>query len=84
MATVTSTLSKNIQVTGNIEIDGIQVKGFSATINTDNPTNIEMSNWITNQELYKVNRTAVNQEQLKLEDAAYAEQDRLTLEMEAK
>lgn len=80
MATITSKTSKNVQVEGIVMVDGERVKGFNATISTDNPNDINMSNWIINQELYKANRAAINTEQSKLEDDAYAEQDRLIIE----
>lgn len=82
MATaITNEVKKSITVSGTVKASDKQVKGFNATIDTDNPDSINMSNWIIDQELYKTNRLAINEEIMKLENLAYAEQERLKTEV---
>ena len=58
MAVITKS-NKNIEITKNIEVDNVQVVQVKAVINTSNPENANLTHYISNQTLYKANRTEV-------------------------
>lgn len=77
-----STIKKNITLQGTSQIDGKDVEGYSATINSDNPEDINISSWQINKSLYKANRVQCRADQAEFEDFAYTEQDKMLLESE--
>ena len=58
MAVITKS-NKNIEITKNIEVDNVQVEQVKAVINTSNPENANLTHYISNQTLYKANRTEI-------------------------
>lgn len=69
-------VNKNITLSGESKIDGVQVVYMSATISTDN-NNSNMNKSITNQELYNANRTAVRADMAKFEEEVYKIEDEM-------
>lgn len=78
-----STIRKNITITANSQIDGKNVEGYSATINSDNPEDVNFSQYQTDKELYKLNRTQCRKDNAEFEDMVYAIQDQMIAEKEA-
>lgn len=76
-------IKKNITLTGESMIDGVQAEGYSATINSDNPEDMTLSSWQTDKNLCKANRTQCRKDKADFEDTAYALQDELIAEKEA-
>lgn len=72
--------SENIIINGNSVIDGVEVMGFQATINSENPQAMSMNYWQINAELYKANRTQCRADQAEFEDYAYSVQDKMISE----
>ena len=76
-------ITKSMTLTGRSMIDGVQAEGYSATINSDNPSDITFSSWQTDKGLYKDNRAQCRKDSADFEDAAYAIQDEMIAEKEA-
>lgn len=76
MSEVTNQLSKNLQLSNNIIVDGVIVKGQSASINGENNA-ISFSDWINDINLYKANRTEIRKIETEFEDYAFSEQDKI-------
>ena len=74
---------KNITVTGSSSINGVKAIEFKATIDSENPENMSITNWQTNKTLYKENRTVCRADQAEFEDQVYALQDEMIAEKEA-
>lgn len=80
MAVITKS-NKNIEITKNIEVDNVQVEQVKAVINTSNPENANLTHYISNQTLYKANRTEVRAAEAAAEDEIYVEQDAIIAEL---
>lgn len=78
------TTKKNVTLTGTTTIDGVIVAGYQAVIDSENPEDMNLSNWQSNKELYKQNRTICREERAEFEDAAYNLQDTMIEESEKK
>lgn len=76
-------IKKNITLTGETVIDGVQAAGYQAIINSTNPADMNLSNWQNDKEAYKANRTQCLQEYAQFLDTAYALQDKLIAEKAA-
>lgn len=81
MPNITVNIKKNVSIKADVMVDGVLAKGYSASIDTDNPNDINISEYISNKELYKANRNQINIEVAKVEDNAYSEQDRMIKEV---
>lgn len=68
-------IKKSITLVGNSKVGTELVKVFDAKINENEPENMTMNSYITNYDLYKVNRAAITAEQTEFENAAYAIQE---------
>ena len=68
---------KKITVEGESVINGVVVQGYRAEINSDNPEDIVISEWIVDKNGYKDNRVQARQDNSDFEDMAYALQDEL-------
>ena len=68
---------KNITVTGSSSINGVKAIEFKATIDSDNPQNLSLTNWQTDKALYKENRATCRADQAEFEDQVYALQDEM-------
>jgi hypothetical protein len=73
-------IKKNVTLTGTTTIDGAQVAGYQAVINSEKPADMNLSSWQNDKALYKQNRTLCRQEQAEFEDAAYELQDKMIAE----
>lgn len=76
-------MKKSVTLTGESVIDGKQAEGYSATINSENPEDMNLSSWQQDKALYKANRTQCRQDAAEFEDAAYALQDEMIAAMTA-
>lgn len=68
---------KKITFEGESVINGVVVQGYRAEINSDNPEDIVISEWIVDKNGYKDNRVQARQDNSDFEDMAYALQDEL-------
>ena len=80
MAVITKS-NKNIEITKNNEVENVQVEQVKAVINTSNPENANLTHYISNQTLYKANRTEVRAAEAAAEDEIYVEQDAIIAEL---
>lgn len=78
---VTTKTNKNIEIKKIIEVDNVQVEEVRAVISTDNPENANLTHYISNQTLYKTNRTQIRAAEATAEDEIYAEQDAIIAEL---
>ena len=76
-------MKKSITVTGKSMIDGKEAAGYSATIDSANPADMNISSWQSNKELYKANRVQCREDEAAFEDAVYALQDEMIAEKAA-
>lgn len=79
--TVTTKSNKNIEITKDIMVDNVQVKQIRGVINTGNPENAVVTDYTSNQTLYKENRAEVRAAVSVAEDEIYAEQDAIIAEL---
>ncbi len=68
---------QRITITGESIINDVSVAGFTAAIDSNNPSDMTISAWQNDKQAYKANRTAVRADQAEFEDLAYAKQDEL-------
>lgn len=52
--------SKSISLSGDSTVNDQVIFAFQAKINSNNPKEVQFSNWINNHELYKQNRKECN------------------------
>lgn len=78
---VTTKSNKNIEIKKIIEVDNVQVEEVRAVISTDNPENANLTHYISNQTLYKANRTEIRAAEAAAEDEIYTEQDAIIEEL---
>ena len=78
---VTTKSNKNIEITKDIMVDNVPVKQIKGVINTGNPENSVVTDYTSNQTLYKANREAVRTAASTAEDEIYAEQDAIIAEL---
>lgn len=78
---VTTKSNKNIEIKKTIEVDNVQVEEVKAVINTSNPENANLTHYISNQTLYKANRTEIRAAEAVAEDEIYTEQDAIIAEL---
>lgn len=69
--------TKKITFEGESVINGVVVQGYRAEISTSNPENVQMSEWIADQNGYKANRVQARKDNGEFEDMVYALQDEL-------
>lgn len=75
-----SNVEKKITLTGKSVINGVNVEGFQATIDSTNPLNMQLTSWQENKELYKANRVECRADEAEFEDMAYEIQDAMIAE----
>lgn len=78
---ITLTASSIVTITTGDTTKDVVAESYSATINSDNPNDINISSWQENKAVYKANRTQCRQDSAEFEDAAYAIQDALIAEV---
>lgn len=77
-----SEIKKNIILTSASTIDGVAAENYQATINSDNPEDMNLSSWQADKALYKANRVQCRKDAAAFEDAAYNLQDAMIAEKE--
>lgn len=77
-----SEIKKNVTLTATSTIDGAAAENYQATINSDNPDDMNLSSWQVDKALYKANRVQCRKDAAAFEDAAYAVQDAMIAEKE--
>lgn len=75
--------TKKITINGKSIIDNVEVCGYQAQIDESDPTNMSLSDWQINKELYKANRVECRADLAEFEDYAYTIQDELIAAFEA-
>lgn len=75
---------ERISIIGESIIDDISVAGFNATIDSNNPANMNISVYQNNKEAYKKNRVQARADQASFEDMAYAKQDEMIAALKTK
>ena len=78
-----STIKKNITISATSQIDGKNAAGYSATINSENPEDVNFSPYKIDKELYKKNRAQCRKDNAEFEDMVYVIQDQMIAEKEA-
>ena len=73
-------MKKEITLTNESKIDDVIVMGFSATIDSENLTNVRFSDWINDNALYKEHRAECRKDMADFEDAVFAIQDKMITE----
>lgn len=76
-------LKKSITLSGSSTIDGEVAQQYQVVINSENPEDINFSNWQANKALYKENRVQCRKDEAEFEEMAYAIQDEMIAENEA-
>lgn len=69
--------NKNISINGNSTIGDQILFSFQASINSNNPKEVQFNSWVNNHELYKANRKECNADYEAFQDVVYKEQDKL-------
>lgn len=67
--------SKSISLSGGSTVNDQVVFAFQASINSNNPKEVQFSNWINDHELYKQNRKECNSDYESFQDEVYKLQD---------
>jgi LPS O-antigen subunit length determinant protein (WzzB/FepE family) len=80
MAVITAQSNRQITIRNEIKVDEKIVVGQTATIDTNNPNNLDINSWKNDKELYKEFRTEIRELQAQFEDEVYSEQDKLIAE----
>lgn len=70
-------IKKSTTITGHSVINGVDVCGYQAIIDNENPEMLSMSEWKNDELLYKENRTVCRADEAEFEDLVYALQDEL-------
>lgn len=76
-------MSKKITYSGRSVIDGVAAAGFQAIIDSENPSNMSISNWVMDKNLYKKNHETCISDQAEFENYAFTVQDELIAEKTA-
>lgn len=71
--------SKTIE--GRSVVDDVEIAGFRASIDSDNPDDMTISVWQSNKAAYKANRAVARADQAEFEDYAYSVQEKIKSEM---
>ena len=74
--------TKKITINGKSIIDNVDVCGYQAQIDVSDPTNMSLSDWQINKQLYKANRVDCRADLAEFEDYAYTIQDKLIAVLE--
>nr|DAH51891.1 MAG TPA: hypothetical protein [Bacteriophage sp.] len=74
--------SKSISLSGDSKVNDQVIFAFQASINSNNPKEVQFSNWINDHELYKQNRKECNADYESFQDEVYKLQDSMLLSAE--
>lgn len=72
---------KSTTIEGRSVVDDVEIAGFRASIDSDNPDDMVISVWQSNKSAYKANRDVARADQADFEDYAYIVQDELKAEL---
>lgn len=73
-------IKKSTTLTGRCIVDGVEIEGYTAVINSEDPADIKLSSFQIKQELCKENRIQCRADRAEFEDTAYLEQDKMIAE----
>lgn len=69
--------SEKITIEGKSILDGVELAGFVASIDSNDPTQMNISSWQINKAAYKANRSVARADEAEFEDYAYDIQDEM-------
>lgn len=75
-------MKKTVTITGNSTIDGVIAEGYNATIDSNNPADMNITSYQQDKAVYKANRVQCRQDKADFEEAAYALQDEMIAALE--
>ena len=73
-------IKRNVTLNGVSIIDGKTASQFVDSIDSENPTDMTITRYIVDKEIYKPNRQQVNTEYAEFEDIAYELQEEMMKE----
>lgn len=79
MAEIKNNITSNVTLSNNITVDGVIVKGQTASIRSDNPEDITFTEWTNDKTLYKEHRAEIRVLEAEFEDLAYAKQEEMLM-----
>lgn len=79
MAEIKNNIHVTVQMENEITVDGMSVKGQRAVINSIDPNEITIDNWMNNPNLYKEHRKEIRALEAEFEDSVYNKQDEMIL-----
>ncbi|MBS5114123.1 MAG: hypothetical protein KHY88_00220 [Erysipelotrichaceae bacterium] len=68
---------ESVQLNANASIDANVVETYNASISTESPNNLQYTSYISNQELYKQNRSDLASTRKEFEDRMYEIQNEM-------
>lgn len=71
------TMTKSININGQSIVNNMIAMTYNATVECDNPKNVLINYYMSNQEAYKANRETCRADQKEFEEYVYALQDEL-------
>lgn len=75
MANITMNSKKQITINGEIRVDEQIVVTQNAVIDSEDPNNMSLNDYIANKELYKTHRVEIRKLKDQFEEEAYLEQE---------
>lgn len=78
---ITITGQSIVEVTDGDETKQVVAEGYSATINSDKPEDMNISSWQQDKATYKAYRSQCRADKAEFEDKVYAIQDELIAEL---
>ncbi len=73
-------MTKTVTINGNSQIEGVIAETFSATIDSNNPDNMNISSYIQNSKTYRENQAQCDKDWQEFCTAAFEEQDEMKAE----
>ena len=74
-------IKKTININGQSVINNMVAMIYNATVERDDPKNVSINYYMSNQEVYKANRETCRADQKEFEEYVYALQDELLAEI---
>ncbi len=74
---ITNNIKSTLNLTNEIKVDDVIVKGQTATIDSNDPNDISFSDWTNDKALYKENRVEIRKLEAAFEDYAYTKQEEM-------
>lgn len=76
-------MKKSVTITGQSIVDGVVAEGYQAVIDSENPSDMNITSWQQDKAVYKANRAQCRADAAEFEDAAYELQDEMIAEKAA-